>query len=76
MQQEETHKIAKEEFTICKKKDLMCKLKWIEFNHVCHLLSLANNKALQKHQKIHNKKFSKLSEVSCEGVSHDPDKVI
>ena len=31
---------------------------------------------LRKHQKIQNKKSGKLSEVSCESVSHDPDKVI
>ena len=54
----------------------MCKLKWIDYNHVCNLFLLGNNKALRKHQKIQNKKFGKLSEVSCESVSHDPDKVI
>ena len=27
-------------------------------------------------KKFQNKKFAKLSEVSCESVSHDPDKVI
>ena len=56
--------------------DLMCKLKWIDFNDVYNLFLLGNDKALRKHQKIQNKKFDKLSEVSCESVSHDPDKVI
>ena len=56
--------------------DLMSKLKWIDFNHMCKLFLLGNDKALRKHQKIQNKKFGKLSKVSCEGVSHDPDKVI
>ena len=54
----------------------MCKLKWIDFNHVCNLFLLGNDKALRKHQKIQNKKFSKLSELYCESVSHDPDKII
>ena len=54
----------------------MCKLKWIDFNRVCNLFLLGNDKALQKHQKIQNKKFGKLSEVSCQSVSHDPNKVI
>ena len=52
-----------------------CGLKSIDFNHMCNLLLLGNDKALQKHQKIQNKKFGKLSEVSCESVSHDPNKV-
>ena len=56
--------------------NLMCKLKWIDFNHVCNLFLLPNDKTLQKHQKIQNKKFGKLSEVSCESLSHDPGKVI
>ena len=56
--------------------DLTSKLKWIDFNHVCNLFLLGNGKALQKHQKIQNSKFGKLSEVSCESVSHDPDRVI
>ena len=56
--------------------DLMCKLRWVDFNHVCNLFLLDNNKALRKHQKIQKKKFGKLSEISCESVSHDPDKVI
>ena len=43
---------------------------------MCNLFLLVNDKALQKHQKIQNKKFGKLSEVSCESVLHDPDKVI
>ena len=55
---------------------LMCKLKSIDFNHVCNLFLLENNKTLQKHQKIQNKKFGKLSQPSCESVSHDLDKVI
>ena len=53
----------------------MCKLKWIDFNHVCNLFLSGNDKALRKHQEIKNKKFGKLSEVSCESVSHDPDKL-
>ena len=56
--------------------DLMCKLKWIDFNHVCNLFLLGNDKALQKHQKIQNTKIGKLSEVSCESVLHDADKII
>ena len=28
--------------------DLMCKLRWIDFNHVCNLFLLGNDKALQK----------------------------
>ena len=31
--------------------DLMCKLKWIDFNHLCNLFLLGNDKALRKHQK-------------------------
>ena len=31
--------------------DLMSKLKWIDFNHVCKLFLLGNDKALRKHQK-------------------------
>ena len=56
--------------------DLMCKLTWIDFNHVRNLFLLGNDKVLRKHQKIQNKKLGKLFEVSCEGVSHDPGKVI
>ena len=55
--------------------DLMYKLRWIDFNHVRNLFLLGNDKALRKHQKVKNKKFGKLSEVSCESVSHDPNKV-
>ena len=33
-------------------------------------------KLFENTKKIQNKKFGKLSKVSCEGVSHDPDKVI
>ena len=51
-------------------------MKWIDFNHVCNLFLLGNDKALRKHQNIQNNKFGKLSEFSCESVSHDPDKVI
>ena len=43
---------------------------------MCNLFLLRNDKALRKQQKIQNKKFGKLSEVSCESVSHDPEKVI
>ena len=39
--------------------DLTCKLRWIDFDHVCNLFLLGNNKALRKHQKIHNNKFAK-----------------
>ena len=28
--------------------DLMCKLRWTDFNHVCNLFLLGNDKALQK----------------------------
>ena len=52
------------------------KLKWIDFNHVCNLFLLGNDNALRKHQRIHNEKFGNLSEVSCESVWHDQDKVI
>ena len=31
--------------------DLTCKLKWIDFNLVCNLFLLGNDKALRKHQK-------------------------
>ena len=54
----------------------MCKLRWIDFNHVCNLFLLDNDEALQKSKKIQSKKFGKLSGVSCESVSHDPDSVI
>ena len=53
----------------------MCKLKWIDFKHVCNLFLLDNDSILQKHQKIQNKKLGKLSKVSCESVSHDTNKV-
>ena len=33
-------------------------------------------KLFENKKKIQNKKFGKLSEVSCESFSHDPDKVI
>ena len=56
--------------------DLKCKLKWIDFNHVCNLFLLGNDKAARKYQKIQNKNFGKLSKVSCESASHDSDKVI
>ena len=52
-----------------------CKLKWIDFNHACNLYLLGNAKAPPKHQKIQNRKFDKLSEVSCENVTHTPDKL-
>ena len=54
----------------------MCKLKWIDFNHVCNLFLLAKDEALRKYQKIKNEKLGKLSEVSCKSFSHDTDKVI
>lgn len=56
--------------------ELMYKLTWIDFNHMCNLLLLGNDKALWKHQKSQNRKFGKLSKVFCESVLHDPDKVI
>ena len=43
---------------------------------MCNLFLLDNDIALRKHQKIQNKNFGKLSEVSWESVSHDSDKVI
>ena len=48
----------------------------IDFNPVCNLFLLGNDKTLQKHRKIQNRKFGKLPEVSCHSVSHNWDKVI
>ena len=44
------HKTSKEGL-ISAKNNLMCKLKWINFNHACNLFLLGNDKALPKPQK-------------------------
>ena len=42
------------------KNELMFKLKWIDFHHVCNLFLTGNDKSISKHQKIQDKKFYKL----------------
>ena len=32
------------------KNELMCKLKWIDFHHVCNLFLTGNDKSISKHQ--------------------------
>ena len=44
--------------------DLICKLKWIDFNHVYKLFLLGHDTALRKHQKTQNKNFGILSLVN------------
>ena len=53
----------------------MCNLKWIDLSTCVIYFYQATIKPF-KNIKIQNKKFGKLSEVSCESVLHDPDKVI
>ena len=51
------------------RKDLMCKLKWTDFNHVCNLFLLCNDKALQKTEKSRIRRLVSylkfLVKVSC-----------
>ena len=54
--------------------NFMCKREWIDFNHLCNLFLVGNDKALPNINQ--SKKFGKFSEVSCESASHYPDKVI
>ena len=59
------------------KNELIFKLKWIDFHHVCNLFLTGNDKSISKHQNIQDKKFGKLSSFVGEKVlSHDPEKVI
>ena len=55
------------------KNELMFKLKWIGFHHVCNLFSVDNNRSISKHQNIQDKKFFKLSNSVVGDVSHDPE---
>ena len=54
------------------KNELMFKLKWIDFHHVCNLFLTGNDRSISKHQKIQDKKFCKLSSFVREKVSPDP----
>ena len=58
------------------KNELMFKLKWIGFHHVCNLFLTGNDKSISKHQDIQDKKFCKLSSFFREKLSHYPEKVI
>ena len=58
------------------KNELMFKLKWIDFHHICNLFLTGNDKSISKHQKIQDKKFCNLSTFVREKVSHDTEKVI
>ena len=51
--------------------EVMFKLKWIDFDHVCNFFSVGNDKSIFKHQNIQDKKFCKLchsvaGDVSCD----------
>ena len=58
------------------KNELMFKLKWIDFHHVCNLFLVGNDRSISKHQNIQDKKFCKLSNSVVGDVSHDPEQVI
>ena len=58
------------------KTELMFKLKWIDFHHVCNLFLVGNDRSICKHQKIQDKKFCKLSNSVLGDVSHDPEQII
>ena len=56
--------------------ELMFRLKWIDFHHVCHLFLVGNDRSISKHQNIQDKKFCKLSNSAVGDVSHDLEQVI
>ena len=58
------------------KNELVFKLKWIDFHHVCNLFLVGNDRSISKHQNIQDTKFCKLSNSVVGDVSHDPDQVI
>ena len=58
------------------KNELMFKLKWITFHHVCNLFLVGNDRSISKHENIEHKKFCKLSNSVVGDVSHDPEQVI
>ena len=51
------------------KNELMLKLKWIDFHHVCNLVLVGNCKSISKHQNIQDKKIISNSVVG--DVSHE-----
>ena len=56
--------------------ELMFRLKWIDFHHVCNLFLVGNDRSISKHQNIQDKKFCKLSNSAVGDVSHDLEQVI
>ena len=58
------------------KNELMFKLKWIDFHHVCNLFLVGNDRSISKHQNIQDKKICRLSNSVVGDVSHDPEQVI
>ena len=58
------------------KNELLFKLKWIDFHHVCNLFLVVNDKSISKYQITQDQKFSKLSNSVVGEVSHDPEQVI
>ena len=52
-------KVLKNDLTSVKE-ELFLKMKWIDFNHVCNIFLVGNDRAILKHQKIQNKKYNNL----------------
>ena len=57
------------------KERLLLNLNVFDFNHVCNLFLVKNDKSLSYHQGIHNKKLASLSKTEIVS-EHDPKKVI
>ena len=58
------------------KNELMFKLEWIGFHHVCNLFLVGNGRSISKHQNIQDKKLFKLSNSIVGDVLHNPELVI
>ena len=58
------------------KNELIFKLKWIDFYHVCNPFLVGNNKSISKHQNIQRNFFKKNSNSVVGDVSHAPEQVI
>ena len=55
--------------------ELLLSINLFDYNHVCNLFLVKNNKSLRSHQKIRNKKLLALTK-GINNVGHDPKTVI
>lgn len=61
-----------------KKTILLSKLNWFDFNHVCHIMIVHNEKLIQKQAGIQRKKLIDLLSYlpTTYSITHDPDQVV